>query len=281
MHAPPADGPLPNPAAPPAGQSRDRLWLIAGTGEGPPLAQRLLDRGWRLRVSVVTATARRSYPGDPRLEVVVGALAGAAAWRAALEEARRQGDPFTWLIDASHPFALHVTAAVAQACEGRSEGLLRLHRPLLSAPGARPLEHLRELADQLAPDERLLLAIGARQLGAAIGHTPHASHHSRVLPHPRAIRQALRAGLPSHRLACFHPSNDGAVERALCRLWRIETILCRQSGSRSEALWLRISEELGLRLLLLRRPPEPAGLVRLPLAELIARVGWPRQADNG
>jgi hypothetical protein len=120
-----------------------------------------------------------------------------------------------------------------------------------------------------------LLAIGARHLAAAMGHSPQARHHSRVLPHPGAIREALRSGLPAHRLACFHPSGDGAVERALCQLWGIDTILCRQSGSRAEALWLRISEELGLRLLLLARPPEPEGVVRLPLAELIARVGWP------
>jgi precorrin-6A/cobalt-precorrin-6A reductase len=254
--------------------------LIAGTGEGPPLAQLLLGRGWRVRVSVVTPAARLSYPEDPRLEVVVGALAGVAAWREALEAARRQGDPFQWLIDASHPFATHVSAAAAAACADRAEQLLRLHRPGLAAPGATPLHHLSQLGDHLAIGERLLLAIGARHLGAAIGHSPQACHHSRVLPHPLAIRTALRAGLPSHRLASLHPTPDGAVERALCHHWGIQTILCRQSGSRTEALWLRISGELGLRLLLLRRPPEPAGGLTLPLAELVARIGWPDRAEN-
>jgi precorrin-6A/cobalt-precorrin-6A reductase len=281
MHAPPPHGPPPDPAAPPAAQAAGRVWLIAGTGEGPPLAKRLLDRGWRLRVSVVTPVARLAYPEDPGLEVVVGALAGAAAWQAALEEGSRLGDPFQWLIDASHPFATHVSAAAAAACADRAEGLLRLHRPLLAAPGATPLAHLGQLGEHLTKGERLLLAIGARQLSAAVAHSPQACHHSRVLPHPRAIREALRAGLPAHHLACIHPTSDGAVERALCQRWGIDTILCRQSGSRTEALWLRIREALGLRLLLLQRPPEPAGVVCLPLAELIARVGWPRQAENG
>lgn len=280
MHALPPHGSPPDPAAPPAGQASGRVWLIAGTGEGPPIAKCLLDRGWRLRVSVVTPAARLAYPRDPSLEVVVGALAGAEAWRAALEEAQRQGDPFAWLIDASHPFATHVSAAAAAACTDRAESLLRLHRPLLAAPGTTPLAHLRQLGDHLAKGERLLLAIGARHLSAAVAHSPQACHHSRVLPHPRAIREALRAGLPDNRLACIHPTSDGTVERALCQLWGIDTILCRQSGSRTEALWLRIREELGLRLLLLRRPPEPAGVVGLPLSELIARVGWPRHADN-
>jgi precorrin-6A/cobalt-precorrin-6A reductase len=272
MHAPPVDEPAPG-----AG----RIWLVAGTGEGPPLARLLLERGWRLRVSVVTPAARLAYPTDPRLEVLVGALAGAGAWREALEQARRQGDPFRWILDASHPFATRVSAALAAACEGRPERLQRLHRPLLPAPGATPLNHLHELGTHLANGERLLLAIGARHLGAAIDHSPQACHHSRVLPHPQAIQQALRAGLTSHRLACCHPSRDGALERALCLRWGITTLLCRQSGSRAEAHWLRISEELGLRLLLLLRPPEPTGVARLALPELIARVGWPGTAHNG
>jgi precorrin-6A/cobalt-precorrin-6A reductase len=273
MHAPPSHEPG---AGTVANRCGGRVWLIAGTGEGPPLARQLLDRGWRLRVSVVTPAARRAYPSHPRLEVVAGALADAAAWQAALEAAERQGDPFQWVIDASHPFATRVTAAALTATDRRPERLLRLHRPILPANGATPLRHLSQMEAHLAKDERLLLAIGARHLAAAMGHSPQALHHSRVLPHPLAIREAMRAGLPSHRLACFHPSADGAVERALCQLWGIDTILCRQSGSRTEAFWLRIREEQGLRLLLVCRPPEPEGLVRLPVAELLDRVGWPR-----
>jgi precorrin-6A/cobalt-precorrin-6A reductase len=248
--------------------------LIAGTGEGPPLARTLRERGWRLRVSVVSPEARLAYPRDPGLEVVVGALEGAGAWRAALDAARGEGDPFRWLLDGSHPFATRVSAAVAEACVDRPEGLLRLRRPLLAAPGATPLPDVRQLASHITPGDHLLLAIGARHLATAIRHSPQACHHSRVLPHPRAIQEARRAGLADHRLACFHPTADGAVERALCQRWRIDTILCRQSGSRTEALWLAIQEALGVRLLLLSRPAEPAGVTGATLPELLARVGW-------
>ncbi|MEB3259649.1 MAG: precorrin-6A/cobalt-precorrin-6A reductase [Cyanobacteriota bacterium] len=258
-----------------------RLWLIAGTGEGPPLAGHLRARGWRLRVSVVAPDARAAYPQEPGLEVVVGALEGAGAWRAALDAAREEGDPFLWVLDASHPFATRVSAAVAEACQGRAERLLRLRRPLLDAPRATTLPDLPSLADHVAPGERLLLAIGARHLANAIAHSPRACHHSRVLPQPRALQEALRAGLPSHRLACVHPTAEGAVELALCRHWGIAAILCRQSGSRAEAIWLRIHNALGLRLLLLRRPPDPPGVTALPLPELLARVGWPGSAPSG
>lgn len=283
MHAPPPYGPPPSGDGAPATEARGRgrVWLVAGTGEGPPLARCLLERGWHLRVSVVTPAARLGYPEDPQLEVAVGALAGAEAWRAALAEAERRGDPFHWLIDASHPFATQVTAALVAACAGRPERLLRLRRPALAAARAIPLDHFQDLGAHLAQGERLLLAIGARHLATAVAQSPGAHHHCRVLPHPQALRQALRAGLAPERIAGLHPTADGGVERALCRHWRIDTILCRQSGSPTEALWLRISEELGLRLLLLRRPREPEGGLGLPLAELIEHVGWPMGAGNG
>ena len=51
-----------------------RIWLLSGTGEGPPLAAELLGRGWQLRVSVVSSAAARAYPAHPKLELKVGAL---------------------------------------------------------------------------------------------------------------------------------------------------------------------------------------------------------------
>jgi precorrin-6A/cobalt-precorrin-6A reductase len=255
--------------------------LIAGTGEGPLLARVFLDRGWRLRVSVVTPSASRSYPEDPRLEVRVGALAGAAALRTALEEADLEGDPFQWLIDASHPFAAQVTATAVAATRDWPARLLRLERPILPAPMAIPLRQLSDLGPHVRPGERILLAIGARHLREASLQCAEAHPHGRVLPHPQALNQALRAGLPPHHIACCHPTADGAVERALCHRWGIETILCRQSGGHTEALWLRIASEAHLRLLLLRRPPEPAATRRLPFPELVEHVGWPMGRGKG
>ena len=46
---------------PQSGTSHQRLWLLSGTGEGPKLAGALIERGWQLRVSVVSAAAARAY----------------------------------------------------------------------------------------------------------------------------------------------------------------------------------------------------------------------------
>jgi precorrin-6A/cobalt-precorrin-6A reductase len=250
---------------------RPRIWLVAGTGEGPPLALWLQDRGWNVRVSVVSAAAARAYPPRSGLQVMVGALTPEQI------EAELEGAPFHWVIDASHPFASRISAELARCCTAQGQPLLRLRRPLAPTGQASLLGSLEELAEAELNGRRLLLAIGARRLAEAVGHSPAAVHHARILPNATALRQAMAAGLAPHRVACLRPPSDAtataAVEEALCRLWRIEAVLARRSGGPSQVHWQRICAQLGLQLLLLERPVEPAGLNSLSLEELRRRLG--------
>jgi precorrin-6A/cobalt-precorrin-6A reductase len=263
----------------PEHQRSGRLWLIAGTGEGPLLAEALLARGWRLRLSVVGEAAARPYRSDPDLQLAVGAIGSGEGLspeqgvERELTAAADAGDPFAWVLDASHPFATTISAALARVCGARGQPLLRLGRPLEAQNGARLLDDLPQLEACVTRGERLLLAIGARQLPQAVRHGPGAVHHARLLPDATALRIAMAAGLAPGRVACLRPGGEGRIEAALCRRWRISAVLCRQSGGRTEALWRRICRDQGLELRLLRRPQEPEGVTILPLAELLAHVG--------
>jgi precorrin-6A/cobalt-precorrin-6A reductase len=303
----------------PAGRQPARLWLIAGTGEGPRLARQLLERGWQLEVSVVTAAASLAYPAHRHLRLLVGALAGGEAIRQRLSMAAAAGQPYAAVVDASHPFARQISAQLAEALgqqkqqqlgqrqlgqrqlgqgqlaqgqlEDRPTGqlparplLLRLERPLLSNPRDRLLADLEALAPhRLAPHclagRRLLLAIGARQLGRAVALSPGALHHARLLPTAEALQRAMAAGIAPERLACLRPGGGGeaALLAALLRRWRIDVILCRQSGGITETLWRQLAASQGCELLLLRRPADPAGVTGLAEAELLARLEQLRQ----
>lgn len=289
----------------PAGRQRSRLWLIAGTGEGPRLARQLLERGWRLEVSVVTAAASLAYPAHRHLRLLVGALAGGEAIRQRLTAAAAAGQPYAAVVDASHPFARQISAQLAEALgqqkqqrqlaqgqlEDRPTGqlpaqplLLRLERPLLSDPTDRLLADLEALAPhRLAPHSlagrRLLLAIGARQLGRAVALSPGALHHARLLPTAEALQRAMAAGIAPERLACLRPGGGGeaALLAALLRRWRIDVILCRQSGGITETLWRQLAASQGCELLLLRRPADPAGVTGLAEAELLSKLEQLRQ----
>lgn len=265
-----------------------RLWLFSGTGDGPPLARALLAQGWRLRVSVVTAEAARPYPQHRQLQVWVGPLGGSAALVEALRAAALAGEPFTAVIDATHPFAARIHHSLAAGCRQAALPLLALERPAAAAlaplAGLEWLEQLDALARAGLSGERLLLAIGARHLGAAVAASPGAIHHARLLPRPSALVQALAAGVAPERIACLQPGAAGAVETALVRQWRIQAIVARQSGPPTELLWRRVAAATGCRLLLLRQPtahqdparPDPAGPIRLDAAALLARLAaWP------
>jgi precorrin-6A/cobalt-precorrin-6A reductase len=301
----------------PAGRQPARLWLIAGTGEGPRLARQLLERGWQLEVSVVTAAASLAYPAHRHLRLLVGALAGSEAIRQRLAMAAAAGQPYAAVVDASHPFARQISAQLAEALgqqkqqrqvaqqqlsdqqkqqqlgqlEDRPTGqlpaqplLLRLERPLLSNPSDRLLADLEALAPhRLAPHSlagrRLLLAIGARQLGRAVALSPGALHHARLLPTAEALQRAMAAGIAPERLACLRPGGSGeaALLAALLRRWRIDVILCRQSGGITETLWRQLAASQGCELLLLRRPADPAGVTGLAEAELLSKLEQLRQ----
>ncbi|MBM5800347.1 MAG: precorrin-6A/cobalt-precorrin-6A reductase [Cyanobacteria bacterium K_DeepCast_35m_m2_023] len=254
------------------------LWLLAGTGEGPVLASELLRRGWRLRVSLVSAAATQAYGAleaeraTGRLELHVGVLGGAAAIVRQLEQARRQGDPFSAVIDATHPFAQRISAELAEACAAAGSPLLRYARAQQTCGQSTLLSGLDALRQLDLRGQPVLFALGARQLAAARKACPGALHHARVLPSAQALQQALAAGLAPERIAPLRPSVDFAIEAALVRSWGIAVILCRQSGGVIEAGWRQVAEACGCRLLLLARPAEAPGVAPLSAAALLAKL---------
>ena len=249
------------------------IWLFAGTAEGPPLVEALLARGWRVRLSLVTDAAARAYPARQGLEIRVGACSSDAA----LEQELRQQQP-RWVVDATHPFALVISARLQRLCHQLDQPLVQIDRrlPADPLPGEQLelIDAVEDLAQRPLAGERLLLAIGARQLQAAIEASPGCSHFARVLDQPASLQAVRRAGLPDGHIACLRPDPlaDGPLEQALCRRWQISLVLCRQGGGRSEALWRRVCRQLGLPLLLLRRPAAAPGL---PMPALLEKLGHP------
>ena len=243
------------------GFRQQRIWLLAGTGEGPQLAAALERHGWRVSVSVVTASAARAYAGFDLDQINVGALQGPEAITAEL----MAGSPFHCVVDATHPFACQISADLQRACAAADQPLLRFERALEGGKRGSLLNQWGDLERADVRGRRLFLAIGGRHLpmAHAVARAAGAEVFARCLPSATGLRLALAAGLSQGHLAVLRPlqgADPGAIERALCRRWGISTVLCRQSGGVTERLWRRISDELDLDLLLLRRPSPPAGV---------------------
>ena len=249
------------------------IWLFAGTAEGPVMAEALLQRGWNVRVSVVTPGAARAYRQRRGLEVRVGACSSDQT----LEQDLRHLAP-RWVVDATHPFAVVISERLQRLCSALNQPLVQIERrlPAEADPGEQLdlLDGVCELGQRPLAGEHLLLAIGARELSAAIAATPKCMHYARVLDQPSSLQAALAAGLPQEHIACLRPdpTGNGELEQALCRRWGITLVLCRQGGGRSEALWRQVCRQLGLPLLLLRRPSGSPGL---PMAALLEKLDQP------
>ena len=252
------------------------VWLLAGTGDGPPLAAALISQGWQVHVSVVSDMAAHPYRGMAVEAIHVGALGGSQAISQWLQRI-----PVDWVVDATHPFALRISDQLNQACKGTGQKLVRFERPMEASGKAVVLGSMADLVDQPLSGRRLLIALGARQLVAAatVARQAGATVFARVLPSPMSLIQAAAAGLPPEHLAVVRPLHGpepGALEAAVCRRWSITDVVCRQSGGATEALWARLSMEMGFGLWLLRRP---APIAEVPVVnsvdQLLAHLNGP------
>ncbi len=127
------------------------------------------------------------------------------------------------------------------------------------SPKASSLSSIENLSAIDLLGQRVLLAIGSNYLPQAVnavrqaGATPYA----RVLPRSRSLANSLRSGLPETHLAVLQPTasdQEPHLEIALCRRWGISSVVCRQSGGRTQRIWEFVAKKEKIRLFLISRP---------------------------
>ncbi len=236
------------------------LWLLCGTGDGPPLVEVLVKQGWRVSLSVVSQSAGRVYEDLPLENIWIGPINGPNGVKGIIEDARSRNKSFDWVIDATHPFATTIRSNLFFACAELGQPLLRYERPFEKVRNAKFIKTPSELAHKELLGKRFLFAIGTRNLQDAVkcAQKGGAEVFARVFSSNLSLRSALATDLDEQRLAVIRPPRQeefsGAIELALCRRWSITSVLCRQSGGITEKLWKRVSEEIGLELWLIARP---------------------------
>jgi precorrin-6A/cobalt-precorrin-6A reductase len=236
-----------------------RVLLLGGTAEARALARALADRG----VDVVSSLAGRlSRPSLPAGQVRLGGFGGVDG----LVEALREGG-FTHLVDATHPFAATMTANAVAAAERTGLPFVRLARPgwggRADAGGWTWVDgHAAALERAEALGGRPFLTIGRQGL----------DHYAAWTGRPVLARvvEPLEAGAPEAwtivRERGPH-TRDG--ERALMGRHRVDVLVTKDSGGGFTSAKLDAAAELGVPVVVLRRPPPPAGL---PLAGDVAAV---------
>ncbi|RBY75720.1 cobalt-precorrin-6A reductase [Blastococcus sp. TF02-09] len=221
--------------------------MLGGTGEARRLAEALVAEG----VEVTSSLAGRvADPVLPAGEVRIGGFGGAeglAAWLAA--------HPVAAVVDATHPFAATMTASAAVAAEVAGVPLLRLQRPGWTAqPGDdwRWVDSLEDAAAAVAGFDRVFLTTGRRGLAAFAGLAAHCIVRSVDPPEPP---------LPARTTVVLERGPFSLDdERALLREHAVQVVVTKDSGGHMTEAKLVAARELGVPVVLVRRPPLPPGV---------------------
>ncbi|WP_030868358.1 cobalt-precorrin-6A reductase [Streptomyces sp. NRRL S-37] len=224
--------------------------VLGGTTEARALAGELSTRpGTRVTTSLAGRVRR---PGAVAGEMRVGGFGGARGLTDWLREQRVDA-----VVDATHPFAETITANVARAATATGLPLVVLRRPgWRPGPGDHwhPVPSL-EAAAGLLPrlGHRILLTTGRLGL-AAFAHLTESHFVARSVEPPEPPMPPH-----THVLLARGPFTV-AGETALLREHRVDVLVTKDSGGAATAAKLTAARDLGLPVVVVRRPPLPDGV---------------------
>jgi precorrin-6A/cobalt-precorrin-6A reductase len=227
-----------------------RVLILGGTRDAAHLAAQITALPG---VDVITSLAGRVRQLTTASEQArIGGFGGVAGLIDYLREQH-----IDLLVDATHPFAMHMSchaAAAAQAC-----GLPRLmlvRPPWVPMAGDRwmVVESLAAAA-AILPDiaQRVFLTIGRQEL-AAFAHLTDLWFLMRMIDPP-----GPDTPVPPGTLILERGPFTLADERVLLHTYAIEVIVSKNSGGNATYAKMIAARELGLPVVMVQRPPMPAG----------------------
>lgn len=226
-----------------------RVLVLGGTAEARELAAVLAGRQG---LEVVSSLAGRVR--DPRLpegEVRVGGFGGPQAMAAWLRD-----EAVTAVLDVTHPFAERISASAAAACDAAGVPRLVLRRPgWTEQPGDRwEWVHSLPAAAARIPalGRRAFLTTGRQGIEAFAG-IEGVWFLVRCVDPPEVP-------LPrEHLLLLDRGPYDVASESALMEAHRIDVLVTKDSGAPQVEAKLEAARTRQIPVIVVRRPPAPAG----------------------
>ena len=221
---------------------RPRILLLGGTTEALRLARRLSPD------AVYSLAGLGRVPDDLPCQVRVGGFGGAEGLAAFIRE---QGVEL--LLDLTHPYAAQISANAARAAELSGIACWALRRPGWQAGAGddwREVDDWAGLVAALQDFQRPLFTLGREPL----------EHLHEIPLHQHWTVRCLTAQQAVLRAEIIGARGPFALdeERALFARLGTDVLISKNSGSASTEPKLQVARELGVPVVLLRRPELPA-----------------------
>ena len=205
------------------------ILVFGGTSEGRELAEWLSARG----TCDVVACSATEYGGElvsglPHVDARIGALDDDAKERLVLEH------DFACIIDATHPFAAHVTASIEHLATSHGIPLVRIVRAEQSYGSAMVVEDVAQAAHVLSGmPGNILLTTGSKDLATFVSAIPDFTERlfARVLPVADSVAHARELGIPASHLVAMQGPFSTEFNEALMRELSINVMVTKASGA--------------------------------------------------
>ena len=218
-----------------------RILLLGGVTEALAIARQLGPQ------HVYSLAGIGRVPQDLTCQVRVGGYGGAEGLAQYLHEAG-----ITLLIDATHPYAAQISRNAAIASRRAGIPCWALRRPAWQAqPGDdwREVDDWAGLIEAVAPFRRPLFTLGREPL----------QHLAEIPPDQFWTLRALEACPGNERCEVIGARGPFRIEdeRVLFARRKIDVLISKNSGSVATEPKLDVARELGIPVLILRRPELP------------------------
>lgn len=226
--------------------------IFSGTVDGRELSWKMADMGINVTVSVATDYGAEEEGEHEGVTVLSG--------KRPPEEIVKLLDGMDICVDATHPFATHISQSIIYACDKAGVKRMRLGRPesvLAEGEHVIYVNSIDEACDWLMDKEgNVLLTTGAKEL-PLYSRLGTDRLFPRVLPFISSLESCEKAGIPRHNIIAMQGPFGQEINIALMHQFHIKYMVTKDSGKaggfddKAEA-----AEKADVVMLVIRRPEE-------------------------
>jgi precorrin-6A/cobalt-precorrin-6A reductase len=239
-----------------------RVLILGGTVDASALAT---QAAMIPNIEIITSLAGRTrQPMIPTGNVRIGGFGGETGLIEYLLQMQ-----VNVLIDATHPFAAQISRNAANSSNEIGIPHLMLVRPAwerVAEDNWLEVENIEAAAASLENQaERVFLTVGRQEL-AAFAHLHHIWFLMRMIDPPTDD-----AIVPQGEILCDRGPFDLDNEREILHQYKIDTMVSKNSGGNATYPKIIAARELGLKVVMVKRPNLPAGE---KVADVKSAIAW-------